>query len=405
MLYSNVPITPKSSNSTVAAFDNYYAEPVEMGTTVLAAMTGFFTSKGFGQVAAESIAITIITQSKRDGYNPMIILDTLRGLDNVEISALVSEILNYNRLKTSSLGYAQQISPNPEIQRNIILEPDVPLLVQTFNITARSEVVEEGSTIVFDIVTTNVPDGYRLFWDIVGGGISSSDFQDNLVRGQVAISNNIGTISRPIARDSTFEGDEDAVINLRSVSTTSEIVASTSFTIADTSFSVENIDFMVIEYTFTTGKDLDTRSRIVVPQIGTYVGWSWPPDPSGILQWAGDNTGPSGTESVAIDMIKFRLLYPNFNELIIDCRAQWFSEVGTTPVGLKITVYRGGSLVKENFAWKNPTSTFSKTLDSKLKIIGLASQSQTIGQRVATVKYNLLTGKGLINANDSTVYP
>jgi hypothetical protein len=162
---------------------------------------------------------------------------------------------------------------------------------------------------------------------------------------------------------------------------------------------------MVIEYTFTTGKDLDTRSRIVVPQIGTYVGWSWPPDPSGILQWAGDNTGPSGTESVAIDMIKFRLLYPNFNELIIDCRAQWFSEVGTTPVGLKITVYRGGSLVKENFAWKNPTSTFSKTLDSKLKIIGLASQSQTIGQRVATVKYNLLTGKGLINANDSTVYP
>ena len=87
MLYSNVPITPKSSNSTVAAFDNYYAEPVELGTTVLAAMTGFFTSKGFGQVAAESIAITIITQSKRDGYNPMIILDTLRGLDNVEISA------------------------------------------------------------------------------------------------------------------------------------------------------------------------------------------------------------------------------------------------------------------------------------------------------------------------------
>lgn len=118
-MYSNIPIT-KSTNSTVDAFDNYYNTPVEISSSVLAAMTAYFTNRGFGQVAAESISVTIITQAKQDGYNPMQILDTLKGLSTVDLSALVSEILNYNRFKTSSLGYAQTIEANPEVKRNII---------------------------------------------------------------------------------------------------------------------------------------------------------------------------------------------------------------------------------------------------------------------------------------------
>ena len=119
--FSNVPPAEKAeTNSTVQAFDNYQSQLVEISSTVLAAMKGYFVNRGFGDVAAESIAITIITQSKQDGYNPMQILDTLRGLTNVELSGLVSEILNYNRFKTSSLGYAQKFNPNPQVQRNII---------------------------------------------------------------------------------------------------------------------------------------------------------------------------------------------------------------------------------------------------------------------------------------------
>lgn len=116
---SNIPTT-KSSNSTVQAFDNYYSQPIEIDSTVLAAVTGYFTNRGFGDVAAESIAVTIIRQSKQDGYNPIEILDTLRGLNDVDLSALVSELLNYNRFKTSSLGFSQPINTHPEVARNII---------------------------------------------------------------------------------------------------------------------------------------------------------------------------------------------------------------------------------------------------------------------------------------------
>ena len=117
--YSNIPVST-SQNQTVQAFDSYMEAPVEINSSVLAAMKGYFTNRDFGEVAAESIAVTIIRQAKQDNYNPMQILDTLKGLDNVQLSGLVSEILNYNRFKSSSLGYAQKSQPNPEILRNIL---------------------------------------------------------------------------------------------------------------------------------------------------------------------------------------------------------------------------------------------------------------------------------------------
>jgi len=121
MKYSNLPPDAKpTDNSTLKAFGNYDTQPIELDTAVFNAMKGFFTNRGFGDVAAESITTTFIIQSKNDGYNPMQILDVLKGLKNIELSGLVAEVLNYNRYKSSSLGYAQKFIPNQEIQRNII---------------------------------------------------------------------------------------------------------------------------------------------------------------------------------------------------------------------------------------------------------------------------------------------
>lgn len=116
---TNLPLD-STKNSTVESFNNYYSKPIEVDSNVLAAMQGYFVAKGFGEVAAESISTTIIYQAKQDGYNPMQILDTLKGLTDVDLSGLVAEILNYNRLASSSLGYSQPFKPNPEISRNII---------------------------------------------------------------------------------------------------------------------------------------------------------------------------------------------------------------------------------------------------------------------------------------------
>jgi hypothetical protein len=118
--YTNLPPTDSNKNATVLGFENYQNLPMGVDPTVYAAVVGFFASRGFEDVAAELISETIIIQAKQDGYNPMQILDSLRGLDQVDISGLVAEILNYNRFKTSSLGIYQVDITNTEIARNIL---------------------------------------------------------------------------------------------------------------------------------------------------------------------------------------------------------------------------------------------------------------------------------------------
>jgi hypothetical protein len=117
--YNNLPSKSTSDTAIVKAFDAYTNQPLEIDASTLDAMCGFFTSKGFDKTAADSVSVTIIKQAKKDGYNPMSILDSLKGLDSVELSALVAEIINYNRFKTSFLGYALAFSANQEIARNI----------------------------------------------------------------------------------------------------------------------------------------------------------------------------------------------------------------------------------------------------------------------------------------------
>lgn len=120
-MLSNLPVAMSSLDSATKEFQSFSASQIEVNPTILAAITGFFNSKGFNEISSETIASIIYTQSKNDGYNPMQILDTLKTLEDVELSALISEILNYNRFKSSNLGIAEIFSTNEIIARNIIL--------------------------------------------------------------------------------------------------------------------------------------------------------------------------------------------------------------------------------------------------------------------------------------------
>jgi hypothetical protein len=123
MIYNNIP--PKQSLGSSSDLSNtnlnqYNDLPIELHNDTLIAMKGLMSNKGFSEESAESIAITIMMQAKRDGFNPMNVLDTMENLGNVELSQLVSEILNFNRFKTSVLGSTQNITPVEFVKRNIL---------------------------------------------------------------------------------------------------------------------------------------------------------------------------------------------------------------------------------------------------------------------------------------------
>jgi hypothetical protein len=398
--YSNIPVSV-TENQTVQAFDNYYSQPIEVNASVLAAITGYFTSKGFGQVASESIAVIIISQSKKDGYNPMRILDTLRGLNDVDLSALVSEILNYNRFKTSSLGFAQTIVPNSEVYRNIV---DTPSLPKFYSVVASAETINEGDSVTFTINTINVANGTTLYWTLSGTGITAGDF-DSETSGSVTINDSTASVTIYTKLDTQVELNETLIFNLRKKSVNGSIVASASTLINNTSFSFL-ADYIVIEYKFLTGRDLDTRTRIALPALGSYSGWGFVDIVSNLLEWGGDNTG-TGTETALLKVENFRGQYPSIENITVDCRAQWYNIPSSDPVGLKVSMYIGGAMVKDvdNFNWTNPTATSTLTLDVNLKTISLLTQDPAdIGERIATFKYNLVTGEGYLDPSDTTVY-
>ena len=175
---------------------------------------------------------------------------------------------------------------------------------------------------------------------------------------------------------------------------------------------VFDTDYIVLEYQFLDGRDLDTRTRIVLPNIGqttqsTYVGWgvqsNWPTSGVPIIRWGGDNTG-TGFESVMINLIRFRELYPSETSITVDLRAFWFGQLGTQPVTLRGTLYKGGTITgPSNFTFGNTGFIDSRVVTSASNTVSLLSTSSaSSGQRVATLTYNLVTSTGAFNTSDTT---
>jgi hypothetical protein len=118
--YNNLPKPPKNNSFGQQAFVNFFTDPIEVDAATFDALTGFFISRGFEETAALSISTTLIYQAKKDNVNAMKFIDLLKGYDNVQLNSLMAEILNYNRYKTSFLGFGPNFTPNPAIARNIL---------------------------------------------------------------------------------------------------------------------------------------------------------------------------------------------------------------------------------------------------------------------------------------------
>ena len=121
-MYNNLPkksSAGSSSDQTISQFENYNDKPAELNQNTLTAMIGFLVNRGFSKESSETISLTILTQAKRENYNPMALIETMKQLNDNEMSAIIAEVLNFNRFKTSMLGSVQNIAPVDNVRRNI----------------------------------------------------------------------------------------------------------------------------------------------------------------------------------------------------------------------------------------------------------------------------------------------
>jgi hypothetical protein len=100
-----VPSRNDSAEGTRLFFDAYGKEPLEFPVNDITAAIGFFEKRGFSDIAATSVASVILKQAKLDNVPVFQLLDTLKDFDGVQLSALITEVLNNNRSTRSTLGY------------------------------------------------------------------------------------------------------------------------------------------------------------------------------------------------------------------------------------------------------------------------------------------------------------
>lgn len=116
----NIQQFTDSSDKTRLLFDRYFTKEISYPSNQVDAVVGFFRKRGFDELASVSVAAVLLQQAKIDNVNVLELLDSLKGLDKVKLSNLVTAILNANRSKISKLGYRAEAVLNNLEARNII---------------------------------------------------------------------------------------------------------------------------------------------------------------------------------------------------------------------------------------------------------------------------------------------
>jgi hypothetical protein len=125
-MISNLPqeqlTTGNGNNQEVRSlFDKFFLRQITFPSNQIDAVLGFFLKRGFDDEAARSTGIVLLNQARVDNVNVFELIDTLKGLTDVQLAKVVTEVLNSYREQTSTLGYKVMSLVETYESRNILV--------------------------------------------------------------------------------------------------------------------------------------------------------------------------------------------------------------------------------------------------------------------------------------------
>ena len=109
-----------SAYETKEFFDKYFVDSISYPSNQVDAVVGFFEKRGFEKSVAISVSSVFLQQARVDNINVFELLDTLKGIDGRQLSTVVTQVLNLNRSRISTLGFRNTEKVIPEEVRNIL---------------------------------------------------------------------------------------------------------------------------------------------------------------------------------------------------------------------------------------------------------------------------------------------
>lgn len=165
-----------------------------------------------------------------------------------------------------------------------------------------------------------------------------------------------------------------------------------------------DFDYAVIRYSWgeSGGIDLDTRTQLVQPFREKIVGYGRDSSDGDILQWAGDNTGMLGGESVLISIKAMLDEYPEQDEFEIALRAFWYNTRNSGNFSVGIKTYLGGESPDaiEGYDWSIPGSRLVQQFTMVHNVESHGGGSENAGVQIAKVIFNKSTRVGRLIGMD-----
>lgn len=353
------------------------------------------------------------------------------SISNVDVTYLTS---NTRKVKITTAGFTEE-------QLSLIGYVNVNVISPVGTLTITNNVIDSRTNnILFTTIDlTNEDDTVKTDYTSVQAIIPSElNACSNPITGTYNKTPKLlsSTLTASVTTTATITNIVEVVASLTSTLTASVTMNTPQIYVSVNRFTFD-ADYLMVQYEFTDGQDLDTRTRIVTPDIGQdttieYIGYGANycssanystngiyPLSSGsnyILKHACDNTG-QGFEAVLINLNNFTAAYPAENNITIDCRGWWYNTVGTNPVKLNVTLWKAGTIVPPtfnnpaldtHFTFTNPTATGTLQIKSS----GSTVQGPNVGSttapnnneayRIGVIKYNLTTNVGTIDNADTT---
>jgi hypothetical protein len=125
-MINNLPKEQDQSNTSSSTevrefFDKYFRSQITFPSNQIDAVLGFFLKRGFDESSARATGIVLLNQAKIDNVNVFTLIDQLKGLTDVQLSKVVTEVLNAYRVQTSTLGYKVVNLEDTFESRNILV--------------------------------------------------------------------------------------------------------------------------------------------------------------------------------------------------------------------------------------------------------------------------------------------
>jgi len=91
--------TETTKELTKEFFNNYFNQQIPYKASEVDAVIGYFLKRGFERIAAVNTASILLQQASVDQITVFQLIDTLKGINDVQLSNIVAQILNLNRSK------------------------------------------------------------------------------------------------------------------------------------------------------------------------------------------------------------------------------------------------------------------------------------------------------------------